>query len=75
MTTIIIISYFVLGLLFYATIWKRFEDEDSEFQNGSRFERIMTRIVFIVVWGLIVAAIIILGLCKIIRELWDSITE
>ena len=75
MTTIIIISYIVLGLLFYVTIWKRFEDEDSEFQNGSRFERIMTRIVFIVIWGLIVAAIIILGLCKIIRELWDSITE
>jgi heme/copper-type cytochrome/quinol oxidase subunit 2 len=75
MTTIIIISYFVLGLLFYVTIWKRFEDEDSEFQNGSRFARIVTRIVIIVVWGLIVAAIIILGLCKIIRELWDSITE
>ena len=75
MTTIIIISYFVLGLLFFVTIWKRFEDENSEFQNGSRFERIMTRIVIIVVWGLIVAAIIILGLCKIIRELWDSITE
>ena len=75
MTTIILISYIVLGLLFYVTIWKRFEDEDSEFQNGSRFERIMTRIVFIVIWGLIVAAIIILGLCKIIRELWDSITE
>lgn len=75
MTTIIIISYFVLGLLFFVTIWKRFEDENSEFQNGSRFERIMTRIVIIVIWGLIVAAIIILGLCKIIRELWDSITE
>ena len=75
MTTIIIISYFVLGLLFFVTIWKRFEEEDSEFQNGSRFKRIMTRIVVIVVWGLIVAAIIILGLCKIIRELWDSITE
>lgn len=75
MTTIIIISYFVLGLLFFVTIWKRFEEEDSEFQNGSRFKRIMTRIVVIVVWGLIIAAIIILGLCKIIRELWDSITE
>ena len=75
MTTIIIISYFVLALLFFVTIWKRFEEEDSEFQNGSRFKRIMTRIVVIVVWGLIVAAIIILGLCKIICELWDSITE
>lgn len=79
MTTNIILFcislYIVLGLIFFATVWKRVENEECEWGQRPRSKRIFIRVVVIAVWGLILAAVLIHVIYDAIRGLWKMITE